>query len=99
MTLNTCFDFRGAVISSSRRRHRNVARRVGEMFVGGDRDRRPRSGAGMTRSARRYRGDEVALGCRRTNGLPSHNVSGIAAVMFAVVTGLARFKRDHRVIH
>ena len=99
MTLNTGFDLRSAVVAGCRRRHRDVTRGVREVFVGGDGDRRPRSGTGMTRSARRYRCDEVTLCCCRTNSFPRSNVSGSTTIMFAIVTGLTRFKRDRRVIH
>ena len=69
------------------------------MLVEGDRDRRPRSRTGMTRHARHNGGDEVTLYCRRADRLPRNSVSGITTVMFAVVTGLARYRRDHRMIH
>ena len=99
MTLNAVFDFRRAVVARCGRHHRDVARGVGQVFVEGDGDWRPRSGTGMARSARRYRRDEVALCRRRANSLPRNHMSRIGTVMLAVVTGLTRYRRDHRVIH
>ncbi len=99
MTRHTLWDFRGAVVASRRRTHRDITRGVGQVLVAGDRDRRPRSCTGMTRRARHNGGDEVTLYCRRADRLPRNSVSGITTVMFAVVTGLARYRRDHRMIH
>jgi len=93
MTLNTRFDFRCAVVAICRRQHRDVARGVGKVFIGRGRDRCPSSGTGMTRRARRHRCDEVSRRFWR------NDTSGIAAMMIAVVTALARFERDHRMIH
>ena len=102
MTRHTLGDFRGVVVASRRRFHRDITRWVGQVLVEGDRDRRPRSRTGMTRRARLNGGDEeVTLYCRRADRLPRNNVSGITTVIFdiAVVTGLARYRRDHRMIH
>ncbi len=93
MTLDTGFDFRRAVIARRRRHGRDVTRGIREVFVCGHRDRRPSSDTGMTRSARRYGCDEV--GRRFWRG----DMSGIAAVVLAIVTRLTALKRDHRMIH
>ena len=87
------------MVASRRRSHRDITRGVGQVLVEGDRDRRPRSRTGMTRHARLNGGDEVTLYCRRADRLPRNSVSGITTVMFAVVTGLARYRRDHRMVH
>jgi hypothetical protein len=93
MTLNTRFDFRRVVVAVCRREHRDVTRGVRQVLVSGSGDRRPSSGTGMTRCARRHRCDEV---CRR---FWRNHMSGIATVMPAIMTTLTRFERDHRMIH
>jgi len=60
MALNTGCDLRCAVVAVCRREHRDVAGGIRDVLVGDGRDRRPGSGAGMTRSACRYRRDEVS---------------------------------------
>jgi len=99
MTRHTLGDFRGVVVAIRRRSHRDITWGVGQVLVEGDRDRCPRRRTGMTRRARLNGADEVTLYCRRADRLPRNSVSGITTVMFAVVTGLARYRRDRRMVH